>query len=77
MVPALAQAAVAVGADGLMIETHNDPAKAKSDGAQSLTPRPVRHPDEYHQAGAGVLRENAELTVKCLPPSGKVAEAPP
>ena len=36
MVPA--QAAVAVGADGLMIETHNDPAKAKSDGAQSLTP---------------------------------------
>ena len=31
-------AAVAVGADGLMIETHNDPAKAKSDGAQSLTP---------------------------------------
>ena len=51
MVPALAQAAVAVGADGLMIETHNDPAKAKSDGAQSLTPRPVRRPDEYHQAG--------------------------
>ena len=38
MVPALAKAAVAVGADGLMIETHNDPAKAKSDGAQSLTP---------------------------------------
>ena len=31
-------AAVAVGADGLMIETHNNPAKAKSDGAQSLTP---------------------------------------
>ena len=55
MVPALAQAAVAVGADGLMIETHNDPAKAKSDGAQSLTPRPVRRPDEYHQAGAGVF----------------------
>ena len=38
MVPALAQAAVAVGADGLRIETHNDPARAKSDGAQSLTP---------------------------------------
>ena len=29
---------MAVGADGLMIETHNNPAKAKSDGAQSLTP---------------------------------------
>ena len=31
-------AAVAAGADGLMIEVHNDPAKAKCDGAQSLTP---------------------------------------
>ena len=38
MVPSLAKAAVAVGADGLMIEVHNDPARAKSDGAQSLTP---------------------------------------
>jgi 3-deoxy-7-phosphoheptulonate synthase len=32
----LARAAVAVGADGLMIETHNNPAKALCDGAQSL-----------------------------------------
>ena len=38
MVPSLAAAAVAVGADGLMIEVHNDPKNAKSDGAQSLTP---------------------------------------
>ena len=38
MVPSLAAAAVAAGADGLMIEVHNDPARAKSDGAQSLTP---------------------------------------
>ena len=38
MVPSLAKAAVAVGADGLMIEVHNDAARAKSDGAQSLTP---------------------------------------
>ena len=30
--------AVAAGADGLMIEVHNNPAKAKCDGAQSLTP---------------------------------------
>jgi 3-deoxy-7-phosphoheptulonate synthase len=36
LVPALSKAAVAVGADGLMIETHNDPAKALCDGAQSL-----------------------------------------
>ena len=34
----LARAAVAAGADGLMIEVHNEPEKAKSDGAQSLLP---------------------------------------
>ena len=38
LVPAVAKAAVAAGADGLMIEVHPDPAKAWSDGAQSLTP---------------------------------------
>ena len=38
MVEPLAMAAAAVGADGLMIEVHNDPARAKCDGAQSLTP---------------------------------------
>jgi 3-deoxy-7-phosphoheptulonate synthase len=38
MVPTLAKAAVAAGADGLMIEVHNDPEKALSDGEQSITP---------------------------------------
>lgn len=38
MVPALAKAAVAVGADGLIIEVHNDPEHALCDGAQSLKP---------------------------------------
>ncbi|KOA18879.1 phospho-2-dehydro-3-deoxyheptonate aldolase [Clostridium homopropionicum DSM 5847] len=38
LVESLAKAAVAVGADGLMIEVHNNPAKALSDGAQSLKP---------------------------------------
>lgn len=36
LVAPLSKAAIAVGADGLMIETHNDPAKALCDGAQSL-----------------------------------------
>lgn len=36
-VPPLAKAAIACGADGLMIEVHNDPAHALSDGPQSLT----------------------------------------
>ena len=35
---AMAMAAVAAGSDGLMIEVHNDPPHALSDGAQSLTP---------------------------------------
>lgn len=34
----MAMASAAAGADGLMIEVHNDPAKALCDGAQSLTP---------------------------------------
>ena len=38
MVEPLSKAAIAVGADGLMIEVHNDPANAKCDGQQSLTP---------------------------------------
>ena len=38
LVEPLALAAVAAGADGLIIEVHNDPQHALSDGAQSLTP---------------------------------------
>ena len=38
MVTPLARAGVAVGADGLMVEVHNHPELALSDGAQSLTP---------------------------------------
>ena len=38
MVEPLSKAAIAVGADGLMIEVHNDPANAKCDGQQSITP---------------------------------------
>jgi 3-deoxy-7-phosphoheptulonate synthase len=39
LVPQMALAAVAAGADGLMIEVHPHPDKALSDGPQSLTPR--------------------------------------
>lgn len=38
MVEPLAKAALAVGADGLIIEVHNDPANAKCDGQQSIKP---------------------------------------
>jgi len=39
----MARAAVAAGADGLLIEVHHDPEKALSDGAQSL------YPDQFEQ----------------------------
>jgi 3-deoxy-7-phosphoheptulonate synthase len=38
MVEPLAKAAIAVGADGLIIEVHNDPANARCDGDQSIKP---------------------------------------
>jgi 3-deoxy-7-phosphoheptulonate synthase len=38
LIPAMSLAAVAAGADGLMIEVHHDPSHAMSDGAQSLKP---------------------------------------
>ncbi len=38
LVPPMALAATACGADGLIIEVHNDPMNALCDGAQSLTP---------------------------------------
>lgn len=38
LVPSMAMAATAAGADGIMVEVHNNPACALCDGAQSLTP---------------------------------------
>jgi 3-deoxy-7-phosphoheptulonate synthase len=39
LVPPLSMAATIVGADGVIIEVHNDPAHALCDGPQSLTPK--------------------------------------
>src|SRR5918997_3708485 len=49
MVTPLARAGVAVGADGLIIEVHNQPERALSDGAQSLTL------EQYEQLAREVL----------------------
>ena len=38
MVEPMAKAAIAVGADGLVIEVHNNPERALCDGAQALRP---------------------------------------
>ncbi len=50
LVKPMALAAAAAGADGLMIEVHNNPAKALCDGAQSLTP------DQFANVMRGVCR---------------------
>jgi len=39
MVPAMSKAALAAGADGIIVEVHNDPEHALCDGEQSLTPQ--------------------------------------
>jgi len=43
MVEPMAKAAIAAGADGLIIEVHNDPEHALCDGAQSLKPERFAH----------------------------------
>lgn len=53
LVRPMALAAVAAGTDGLMIEVHNNPAKALCDGPQSLTPEAFA---EVAQAARGVHR---------------------
>ncbi|MCL4861188.1 MAG: 3-deoxy-7-phosphoheptulonate synthase [Caldilineaceae bacterium] len=58
LVPAVAKAAVAAGADVLMIEVHPDPARAWSDGAQSLNPHQFKQlVDELRPIAAAVGRE--------------------
>ena len=52
MVKPMALAATACGADGLMIEVHNNPKKALCDGAQSLTPEAF---DDVMQAVNAIL----------------------
>ena len=52
----MALAAAACGADGLMIEVHNDPPHARCDGPQSLTP------EQFDDVAAAVRRVRSVLT---------------
>jgi 3-deoxy-7-phosphoheptulonate synthase len=56
----MARAAVAAGADGLLIEVHNDPDRAWSDGAQSL------YPEQFEKL-MGELRVIAPVLGRSLP----------
>ena len=58
MVDPLSKAAIAVGADGLIIEVHNDPANALCDGNQSITPESyAKLVEELKVIAAAVGRE--------------------
>jgi 3-deoxy-7-phosphoheptulonate synthase len=59
MVPAMAKAALAAGADGLIIEVHNNPEAALCDGEQSLTP-------EQFEGLMGSLKQYAAVEGKAL-----------
>ena len=59
MVEPMAKAAAAVGADGLIIEVHNNPQKALCDGKQSITP-------DAFQKLVGTVRPYVELNGKTL-----------
>jgi 3-deoxy-7-phosphoheptulonate synthase len=60
-VTAIARAGVAAGADGLIVEVHNHPEEAMSDGGQSL--RPERFAELVHQ-----VRAIAEAVGRCITP---------
>jgi 3-deoxy-7-phosphoheptulonate synthase len=59
MVPAMSKAAIAAGADGLIIEVHNNPEKALCDGEQSITPPAFAEL-------IGTLRKYAEIEGKVI-----------
>ena len=65
MVPALAQAAVAVGADA------QQPGQGQERRRPEPDARPVRRPDEGHQAGAGILWKEVELIIGKKAPSAR------
>ena len=50
LVPSMALAAAACGADGIMVEVHNNPSCALCDGAQSITP------DQFRTLNSSVRR---------------------
>ena len=57
----MAAASVAAGADGIIVEVHNDPDHAKSDGAQSLYPAQFRElMDELKGIARAVKRRIGE-----------------
>ena len=59
MVAPMARAAIAAGADGLIVEVHPDPDKAASDGAQTITPAQFREMMDQVRAVAQAVGRTA------------------
>jgi len=70
MVPRLALAAVAAGADGVLVEVHVDPANALSDGEHALTP------DEF-AAMAGQIAAVGQAVGRSMVASARVSDSGP
>ena len=70
-VPALARAAAAVGADGILIEVHDQPEEALSDGPQALTPDQFRQlVPQVHQIRAMLDDDDSAVTDDLVSTSG-------
>jgi 3-deoxy-7-phosphoheptulonate synthase len=69
----LSRAAVAVGADGLMVEVHNDPEHALSDGVQSIYPDQFDEMMNEIRQIAAVLHRNVQepLTQPAVAKAGR------
>lgn len=63
-VDSIASAAVAAGADGVMIEVHNDPSRALSDGPQSLTPEKFAVLTQKLKAIARAIDRNINISAQ-------------
>ena len=70
LVPRMAAAAVAAGADGLILEVHPDPEKALSDGYQSLDFRAVRRDDGPVPQGGRRVGKVMAVEVPCTAAMG-------
>ena len=60
LVASLALAGIAVGADGLIVEVHNCPDKAKCDGPQALTPEMYQKLMQQVKALVEIIKQNQE-----------------
>ncbi|MCC7398582.1 MAG: 3-deoxy-7-phosphoheptulonate synthase [Planctomycetes bacterium] len=66
LVPALAAAAVAVGADGLLVEVHHEPERAWSDGEQTLGPATFRALVQHVRVLVGVRQVSPLATTTAI-----------